>query len=120
MGRLRKRFNEKGRQSGIQKMLNLKRARLHRSVREQESSSEVHANPEPDNQDSNAEILIDVPKEERQKRKQELKDQLLKENEGSISSKKKKRLDKYIVSVSVSKKFFTNNLIRKTSLKKRR
>ncbi|CAC21479.1 ATP-dependent RNA helicase, small-subunit processome Dhx37 [Schizosaccharomyces pombe] len=96
MGRLRKRFNEKGRQSGIQKMLNLKRARLHRSVREQESSSEVHANPEPDNQDSNAEILIDVPKEERQKRKQELKDQLLKENEGSISSKKKKRLDKYI------------------------
>ncbi|EPY52977.1 ATP-dependent RNA helicase Dhr1 [Schizosaccharomyces cryophilus OY26] len=100
MGRLRKRFNEKGRQSGIQKMLNLKKARLHRSVREQDDASPEHPKPileEPQTTDSNVDVITDEDKKEKEERRRQLQDQLMKENEGTtMSSKKKKRLDKYI------------------------
>ncbi|WBW73935.1 ATP-dependent RNA helicase Dhx37 [Schizosaccharomyces osmophilus] len=100
MGRLRKRFNEKGRQSGIQKMLNLKKSRLHRSIREQDdASSEVpKAIPEePQTTDTNVDVITDEDKKEKEERKRQLKEQLMKENEGApMSAKKKKRLDKYI------------------------
>ncbi|EPX73969.1 ATP-dependent RNA helicase Dhr1 [Schizosaccharomyces octosporus yFS286] len=100
MGRLRKRFNEKGRQSGIQKMLNLKKSRLHRSVREQDDASSEHPKPileEPQTTDTNVDVITDEDRKAKEERRRQLKEQLMKENEGApMSTKKKKRLDKYI------------------------
>ncbi|EEB07951.1 ATP-dependent RNA helicase Dhr1 [Schizosaccharomyces japonicus yFS275] len=116
MGRLRQRFNEKGRQSGIQKMLNLKRARLPRSIRIQqneETKDVVASNVSSETsqtKDPNAEIIVPESEQQRNERRKQLREQLLQENQDTMSSKKRKRLEKYIE--NKLKKERTNELIK--------
>uniref|UniRef100_A0A060T2C7 RNA helicase n=1 Tax=Blastobotrys adeninivorans TaxID=409370 RepID=A0A060T2C7_BLAAD len=94
MGKYRKRFNEKARAGTVAKQEALKRDRqkhLYRDIDEDDSQSPVSSTP----QDPNAEILLPVSKQEAAERKRKLAQDLNRDAPG-ISSKKRKRLDKYI------------------------
>jgi ATP-dependent RNA helicase DHX37/DHR1 len=103
MGKYRKRFNEKARQGTVEKQEALKRDRQKSIARaleerrdEEREKDELKAN-QPD--DPNAEIFMPVSKDEISARKRKLKEDVKRDAPG-ISSKKRKRLDKYIVSSS--------------------
>ncbi|KAA8912257.1 hypothetical protein TRICI_003537 [Trichomonascus ciferrii] len=102
MGKYRKRFNEKARQGTVEKQESLKRDRqksiaraLEERREEEREKNDLKANqPE----DPNAEIFMPVSKDEISERKRKLKEDVKRDAPG-ISSKKRKRLDKYIVSL---------------------
>jgi ATP-dependent RNA helicase DHX37/DHR1 len=66
------------------------RQRKHKVVARQQSSSR------PQNDDANAEQILPADQREREEKKKVLKEELVRESQGKISGKKKKRLDKYV------------------------
>lgn len=101
MGKYRKRFNEKARAGMVAKQQELKRTRQKSIYRGTENDSVENAKQDENVletvQDPNAEILVPLSKQELEDRKRKLQE-ALKRHEPGISSKKRKRLDKYIVS----------------------
>lgn len=104
MGKYRKRFNEKSRRGTVEKQEQLKRDRqksITRALderREEQKQDELNNRMEKENKyDPNAEILMPASKDEVSERKRQLQEDVKRDAPG-ISSKKRKRLDKYIVS----------------------
>ncbi|ANB14176.1 Ecm16p [Sugiyamaella lignohabitans] len=95
MGKYRKRFNEKARSGMVAKQLALKKVR-NKSF--QQDDEEVQPTTTDVPLDPNAEVLLPLTTEEKMERKRQL-EELLKPAETKMSSSKRKRLDKYIVSV---------------------
>lgn len=95
MGTYRKRFNEKARAGQMSKLKELKRIRNKQFLREVEDVEDAEEQPELEVQDSNAELLKPVSKEEEQLKKRKLQE-LFTPKESKISRQKKKRLDKFI------------------------
>lgn len=101
MGKYRKRFNEKARQGTVDKQEALRKDRqksiaraLEERREEEKEKEELKANQPAD---PNAEVFMPVSKDEISERKRKLKEDVKRDAPG-ISSKKRKRLDKYIVS----------------------
>jgi len=67
------------------------RQRKHKVIARQKS-----AQPYAENGDANAEQILPVEQREREEKKKALKDELVRESQGKITGKKKKRLDKYV------------------------
>jgi len=65
------------------------RQRKHKVLARQKSTA-------PQNEDANAEQILPAEQREREEKKKALKEELVRESQGKISGKKKKRLDKYV------------------------
>lgn len=95
MGTYRKRFNEKARAGQMSKLKELKRVRNKQFLRQVEDVDDEDKQPELEIEDTNAELLKPVSKEEQQLKKRKL-EELFTPKESKISRQKKKRLDKFI------------------------
>lgn len=115
MGTYRKRFNEKARTGMMAKHEKLRRARQKRFLaqpdgNEDQSQSQSQSQDQQDQDsnfenekeeefDPNAEYLLPMTDAEKQERKRKLQEQLKPTQESSFSRKKRKRIEKYIVSI---------------------
>lgn len=107
MAKYRERFNDGARSGAIAKKQKLKLARQHRVIRRPEpedldnsklvASEAIEIQEKSNEVEPNAPVLIPVTKEAREAKRAELQ-AMLKPAETKISSAKRKRLDKYIVS----------------------
>lgn len=75
------------------------RQRKHKVLARQKKAGSGGAQ-EYENENENAEVILPEEKRAREERKKEMREALVEENRGKVSGKKKKRLDKYIVSLS--------------------
>ncbi|KAF2810764.1 DEAH-box RNA helicase-like protein [Mytilinidion resinicola] len=71
------------------------RQRKHKAIARQKAQGTSHA-PEPTEADSNATLIIPAEKLEREEKRRKLRDELKGAQEGKMSGKKAKRLEKYI------------------------
>ncbi|ODV92620.1 hypothetical protein CANCADRAFT_22192 [Tortispora caseinolytica NRRL Y-17796] len=94
MAKYRSGYNDKARAGSLAKQQALKKARTHRVLKDN-APDEVEMVQPAAQTDANAEIMMPVSKEEKSKRKESMKRALV-DPESKMSSKKKKRLDKYI------------------------
>lgn len=116
MGTYRKRFNEKARTGMAAKNEKLRRARQKRFLQQPDGSEQPEQETQPEEVDPNAEQLLPMTELEKQDRKRKLQEQLRPKEETSISRKKRKRLEKYIVSENESAcKDFSNRTLGKTN-----
>lgn len=91
MAKYKQGYNAKGRAGSLKKQQELKAAKQKTWVKSETAEDEV---PE----DSNAELMVPKSEAEKEARKRKLQEELT-PAESKLSSKKRKRLDKYIVSV---------------------
>ena len=75
------------------------RQRKHKAIARQKAQADRTANSNA-NDDANAAEILPEEQKLRNARKAEMKEELAREAQGKMSSKKKKRLDKYIVWLS--------------------
>jgi ATP-dependent RNA helicase DHX37/DHR1 len=72
------------------------RERKHRKLARQKAESDA-THDDASGRDANATEILPVEKQEREARKEAMRNELVAEGMGKMSGKKKKRLDKYIV-----------------------
>lgn len=94
MAKYKQGYNAKGRAGSLKKQQELKAAKQKTWVKNPDAEQ-----PE----DSNAELMVPKSEAEKEERKRKLKEELT-PTETKISSKKRKRLDKYIVSIKKLRK----------------
>lgn len=106
MGTYRKRFNEKAKSGMLARQEKLRRARQKRFLAQPDGNEENqgHASDNDDQTefDPNAELLLPMTEQEKAERKRKLREELRPKEESSFSKKKRKRLEKYIVSLFCS------------------
>lgn len=103
MGTYRKRFNEKAKTGMLAKHEKLRRARQKRFLQQPDGTEKNELENEIQKEeefDPNAEILLPMTESEKLEHKKKLQEQLRKPEESSMSRKKRKRLEKYIVSAA--------------------
>ncbi len=98
MGKYRVRFNEKARSGMVAKQEKLKRARQ-KSFRVEDDANSEHHKEEEEEYNPNAEILQPMTKAEKLEKKRKLEESLRPKEESKMSRTKRKRLEKYIVSL---------------------
>lgn len=103
MGTYRKRFNEKARTGMLAKNEKLRKIRQKRFLQQPdgtEDQQDQHDLEEENEEDfdPNAEMLLPMTDAEKLERKRKMQEQLMPKQESSMSRKKRKRLEKYIVS----------------------
>lgn len=101
MGTYRKRFNEKAKSGMLARQEKLRRARQKRFLAQPDGNENENDGKSEDVQetfDPNAEQLLPMTEQEKEERKRKLREELRPKEESSYSKKKRKRLEKYIVS----------------------
>ena len=77
------------------------RERKHRKLARQKAEGDAPSD-DTSGRDANATEILPVEKQEREARKDKMREELVAEGVGKMSRKKKKRLDKYIVRTNYS------------------